>query len=181
MSKNVLVITGSPRKKGNTRKMAAAFIEAAEARGHTVTSIDANDLKIGFCRECYTCFKTGKPCSFDDDFNEIVAPAVMAADAVVFAMPIYWFSIPANVKLVIDKFCSFDTAHKDFSQKEFGLIASCMGPELVFDGMKIAIERSAAYLHSRVFGEVLIPGLKGPDDVNATDGCAQAAALADKL
>ena len=85
MSKKIVVITGSPRKDGNSFAMTDAFIRAAQAKGHTVTRFDAAMMKIGGCHACETCFKTGKACSFDDDFN-LIAPAVLEADALVFTM-----------------------------------------------------------------------------------------------
>ena len=97
MSKKVVVITGSPRKNGNSFAMTDAFIKAAKAKGHTVTRFDAALKKVGGCRACETCFSTGKACTFDDDFN-IIAPAILEADAIVFTMPVYWYSIPAQIK-----------------------------------------------------------------------------------
>lgn len=94
MSKKVVVITGSPRKKGNSFAMTDAFIKAAEEKGHTVTRFDAAMMKVSGCRACESCFKTGKACSFDDAFNTI-APAILESDAVVFTMPVYWYTIPA--------------------------------------------------------------------------------------
>ena len=116
MSKKIVVITGSPRKEGNSFVMTEAFIQAAERRGHTITRFDAAMKNVGGCRACETCFKTGKACSFDDDFNTI-APAIMEADAVVFTMPVYWYSIPAQVKGVIDKLFSFYTAGERHCRK----------------------------------------------------------------
>ena len=79
MSKKIVVITGSPRKNGNSFAMTDAFIKTAEAKGHTITRFDAALKKVGGCRACETCFSTGKACSFDDDFNTI-APAILEAD-----------------------------------------------------------------------------------------------------
>ena len=93
MSKKIVVITGSPRKDGNSFAMTDAFIRAAQAKGHTITRFDAAMMKIGGCHACETCFKTGKACSFDDDFN-LIAPAVLEADALVFTMPVYWYFHP---------------------------------------------------------------------------------------
>ena len=138
MSKKVVVVTGSPRKNGNSFAMTDAFIQAAQAKGHTVTRFDAAMMKIGGCHACETCYKTGKACSFDNDFNTI-APAILEADAVVFTMPVYWYSIPAQIKGVIDRLFSF------------------------------------------VVGEVLVPGVLNAGDIAKTDGCAQAAALAEKF
>lgn len=181
MSKKIVVITGSPRKNGNSFAMTDAFIKAAEAKGHTVTRFDAAMKSVGGCRACETCFKTGKACSFDDDFNTI-APAILEADAVVFTMPVYWYSIPAQIKGVIDRIFSFVVGGKDISGKECGLITCCEEEDLsVMDGVRIPIERSAALLKWHMVGEVLIPGVLNVGDIGKTDGCEQAAALADKF
>ena len=54
MGKNIVVITGSPRKNGNSFAMTDSFIQAAEAKGHTVTRFDAAMMKIGCCHACET-------------------------------------------------------------------------------------------------------------------------------
>ena len=181
MGKKIVVITGSPRKNGNSFAMTDAFIPAAEAKGHTVTRFDAALKKVGGCRACETCFKTGKACSFDDDFNA-VAPAILEADAVVFTMPVYWYSIPAQIKGVIDRLFSFVVGGKDIAGKECGMIVCCEEEDMsVMDGVRIPLERSAALMKWKVVGEVLIPGVLNAGDIAKTDGCAQAAALAEKF
>ena len=181
MSKKIVVITGSPRKNGNSFAMTDAFIQAAEAKGHTVSRFDAAMKKVGGCHACETCFKTGKACSFDDDFNDI-APAILEADAVVFSMPVYWYSIPAQIKGVIDRLFSFVVGGKEIAGKECALITCCEEDDLsVMDGVRIPLERSAALMKWKMVGEVLIPGVLNVGDINKTDGCAQAAALAEKI
>ncbi len=177
----IVVITGSPRKKGNSFAMAEAFIEEAERCGHTVRRFDAAMMKIGGCHACQTCFKTGKACSFDDDFNTI-APEILEADAVVFTTPVYWYSIPTQIKGVIDRIYSFCVAGKDIAGKKCGLITCCEENDMtVMDGVHIPIERSAALLKWDVVGEVLVPGVLNEGDINQTDGCRQAAELAHKF
>ena len=181
MRKNVVVITGSPRRNGNSFAMTDSFIRAAEAKGHAVTRFDAAMLNIGGCRACETCFKTGKACSFDDDFNTI-APAILAADVLVFTMPVYWYSIPAQIKAVIDRIYSLVVGGKDISGKECALIACCEEEDLsVLDGVRIPMERTAALNNWTMVGEVLVPGVLKPGDIDRTDGCRQAAALADQI
>ena len=181
MSKKIVVITGSPRKDGNSFAMTEAFIKAAEAKGHSVIRFDAAMKKLGGCHACETCFKTGKACTFDDDFNTI-APAILEADAVVFTTPVYWYSIPAQIKCVIDRIFSFVVGGKDISGKECALIACCEEDDMsVMDGIRIPIERSAALSKWHMVGEVLVPGVLNVGDIEKTDGCAQAAALADKI
>ena len=181
MSKKIVVITGSPRKNGNSFAMTDAFIRAAEAKGHTVRRFDAAFLNFGGCRACETCFKTGKACSFDDDFNTI-APAILEADAVVFTMPVYWYSIPAQIKGVIDRIYSLVVGGKDIAGKECALIACCEEEDLsVLDGVRIPMERTAALNKWKMVGEVLVPGVLEAGAIAKTDGCAQAAALAGKI
>ena len=179
MGKKILVITGSPRKNGNSFAMTDAFIKAAEAKGHKVTRFDAAMQKIGGCHACETCFKTGKACSFDDDFN-IIAPHIMEADAVVFTMPVYWYSMPAQIKGVIDRIFSFCVAGKDIAGKECALITCCEEDDMsVMDGVRIPYEKSIALLKWKSVGEVLVPGVYKAGDINKTDGCKKAAALAE--
>lgn len=181
MSKKIVVITGSPRKNGNSFAMTDAFIKAAEEKGHRVTRFDAAEMNVSGCHACETCYKTDKACSFDDDFN-LIAPAVLDADVVVFSMPVYWYSIPAQIKAVIDKLYSFCVAEKDIAGKECMLIACCEEDDMsVLDGVRIPVERSAALMKWHMAGEVLIPGVLNTGDIEKTDGCQQAAALADKI
>ena len=181
MSKKIVVITGSPRKDGNSFAMTQAFIEAAEAKGHTVVRFDAAAKNVGGCHACETCYKSGKACSYDDDFNTL-APDILDADAVVFTMPVYWYSIPAQVKGVIDKLFSLVVGGKDIAGKKCALITCCEENDMsVMDGVKVPIERSAALLKWEMVGEVLVPGVLKVGDIANTDGCQKAAALADVI
>lgn len=181
MSKKVVVITGSPRKNGNSFAMTDAFIKAAEAKGHTVTRFDAAIKKLGGCHACETCYSTGKACSFDDEFNTL-APAILEADVIVFTMPVYWYSIPAQIKCVIDRIFSMVVGGKDISGKECALITCCEEHDMtVMDGVRIPIERTAALNKWKMVGEVLIPGVLNVGDIEKTDGCKQAAELADSI
>ncbi len=177
----IVVITGSPRKNGNSFAMTDAFIKEAEQKGHTVSRFDAAFLKIGGCYACMTCYKTGKACSFDDDFN-LIAPAILEADAVVFTMPVYWYSIPSQIKGVIDRLFSLVVGGKDIAGKKCALITCCEEDDMtVMDGVRIPIRRSAALLKWDIVGEVAVPGVLNVGDIDKTDGCRQAAELADKL
>lgn len=177
----IVVITGSPRKNGNSFAMTEAFIKEAEKRGNAVQRFDAAFMKIGGCHACETCYKTGKACSFDDDFN-LIAPALLEADAVVYTMPVYWYSIPSQIKGVIDRVFSFVVGGKNIAGKKCGLIACCEEEDVtVIDGVRVPIERSAALLKWNMVGEVLIPGVLNTGDIDKTDGCRQAAALMNKF
>ena len=181
MSKKIVVITGSPRKNGNSFAMTDAFIRAAEGKGHTVTRFDAAAKNVGGCRACETCYSTGKACTFDDDFNTI-APAIVEADAIVFTMPVYWYSIPAQIKGVIDRIFSLVVGGKDIAGKECALIACCEEDDMsVMDGIRVPMERMCALNKWKMVGEVLVPGVLNAGDIDKTDGCKKAAALADAI
>ena len=178
MGKKIVVITGSPRKDGNSFAMTDAFIKAAEAKGHTVTRFDAAMKNIGGCHACMTCFKTGKACSFDDDFN-VIAPVILEADAIVFTTPVYWYSIPAQIKGVIDRIFSLVVGGKDIAGKECALITCCEEDDMtVMDGVRVPMERMCALNKWKMVGEVLVPGVLNVGDIDKTDGCKKAADLA---
>ena len=106
----------------------------------------------------------------------------MEADAVVFTMPTYWYSIPAQIKGVVDRQFSFVVGGKDIAGKKCGLIACCEEDDVtVMDGIRMPLERSAALLKWEMAGEVLITGVLDEGDINKTDGCKQAAELAHKF
>lgn len=182
MGKKILVITGSPRKDGNTFAMTDSFIKAAEAKGHSVKRFDAAFANVGGCRACETCYSTGKACSFDDDFNTI-APTILESDAIVFSAPVYWYTFPAQIKAVLDRMFSFAVGGKDeIHGKECALITCCEESDMgVMDGLIGPLERAAALMKWSVVGSVRVPGVYKMGDISSTDGCAQAAALAEKF
>ena len=177
----ITIITGSPRKKGNSFAMTDAFIREAEACGHTIQRFDAAFMKVGGCHACMTCYKTGKACSFNAEFDAI-ATSILDSEAVVFTMPVYWYSIPAQIKGVIDCLFSLVVGGKAVAGKRWALIACCEEEDrTVLDGVRIPMERTAALLKWDLAGEVLVPGVLNEGDIEKTDGCKQAAALAHKF
>ena len=125
--KNILVITGSPRKDGNTDLLAKAFIEGAEKSGNKVMLFDAGKAKISGCVACNTCFTKGKACSFNDDFDKL-APMLENADMVVFCTPLYWFTFSAQLKAAIDRMYSFQFGKKELKVKE-AILMVCAGTD----------------------------------------------------
>lgn len=177
----ITVITGSPRKPGNSFAMTQAFIDEAHRCGHTLERFDAAFLQIGGCHACMGCYKTGKACAFDDDFNRI-APAILDSQAVLFSMPVYWYSIPAQIKGVIDRLFSLVVGGQPVAGKKCGLITCCEEHDpTVMDGVRIPLERTAALLQWEMVGEVLVPGVLEAGAIQQTDGCQQAADLAHKF
>ena len=98
----ILVLTGSPRKNGNSATLADNFIKGAQEAGHHIERFDAAFKKVHSCVACNHCGMDGD-CIFNDDFN-FVREHIVDADAVVFATPMYYFGISAQLKTVIDRF-----------------------------------------------------------------------------
>ncbi|MDO5113892.1 MAG: flavodoxin family protein [Planctomycetia bacterium] len=104
----VLIITGSPRKNGNSNVLAERFAQGAKEAGHEVVRFDAAMKKVHPCMACERCASEGK-CAFEDDF-EFVRKHILDADGVVFATPMYYFGISAQLKAVIDRFYAINEA-----------------------------------------------------------------------
>ena len=102
----ILVITGSPRKNGNSNTLADNFIKGAQEAGHTVVRFDSAFKNVHPCIACNKCGMNGQ-CVFKDDF-EFVKANIIDSDAVVFATPMYYFGISAQIKAVIDRFCAIN-------------------------------------------------------------------------
>lgn len=99
--KNILIISSSYRLQGNSDLLADAFMKGAQAKGNIVEKILLNDKQIQFCRGCLVCQKTGK-CIIKDDANEIVKK-MKNADVIVFATPIYFYSMCGQLKTLLDR------------------------------------------------------------------------------
>ncbi len=102
MSKRILILSGSPRKNGNSAALCQAFARGATENGHQVETVYLRDLKIGYCRACYHCQKSGGICVIKDDMSEILKK-IHAADVIVMASPVYFYSINAQMKTLIDR------------------------------------------------------------------------------
>lgn len=101
MSKKILVISTSPRKGGNSDRLADAFLQGAQDGGNQVEKIWLGNKTIGFCKGCLTCQDTQR-CIIQDDAVEI-AKKMQAADAIVFATPIYYYGMCGQMKTMLDR------------------------------------------------------------------------------
>ncbi len=102
-TKQVLVILGSPRKKGNSSTLAARISRGARAAGAEVETVFLQSLNISPCRGCDACQKNdSKGCAIRDDMQKIY-PKLIRADAWVIASPVYWFTMSAQTKGFMDR------------------------------------------------------------------------------
>lgn len=99
--KNVVIISSSPRVGGNSETLAKEFERGAKEAGHNVEFISLRDYNLKYCTACYSCHKTGK-CILDDGMNEI-SEKLLKANVIVFATPVYFYSMCGQLKVFIDR------------------------------------------------------------------------------
>jgi multimeric flavodoxin WrbA len=99
-----VIVEASPKRDGNSVTLAKEFIRGLrENQMAEITELYLDDLDIQFCRGCWTCIKMGEPgCVIEDDMTWIY-PKLNDADVIVFATPIYWWHINAQMKKFIDR------------------------------------------------------------------------------
>ncbi|MCD7782177.1 MAG: flavodoxin family protein [Methanosphaera sp.] len=118
--KNVLVLMGSPRLDGNTNILCDQFIKAAKETGANIEKIFVQEKNIKYCYGCNACFKTGNDncLKIDDDMPEIL-DSMQKADVIVFATPVYFYTLSGQLKVLIDRTVP---RYQKFSDKEVYII-----------------------------------------------------------
>ena len=112
MSKKVLILSGSPRKGGNSDLICDEFMRGAAESGNDVEKVRPAEKKIGYCHACYYCGDHEGQCAFKDDMAELLQKMI-DADILVLASPVYFYSIDAQLKAVIDRTVARWTEVKD--------------------------------------------------------------------
>lgn len=108
MSQKVLIVNGSPRKKGNSAALSKRVADGARSAGAKVETFFLHTMNIKPCTACDACRKKlKKDCVIKDDMQALY-PKMKTADAIVIASPIYWFTVSAQTKLVMDRCYAFE-------------------------------------------------------------------------
>ena len=120
MSKKVLVISASPRKDGNSDLLSDQFILGAEEAGNTAEKIFLKEYMVNYCRACDACQNNGGVCIQDDDMSNIL-DKMIEADVIVLATPVYFYTMNAQLKTLIDRTYA---RYISIADKEFYFIAT---------------------------------------------------------
>lgn len=115
--KNILILSASPRRHGNSDLLCDRFAAGATASGHKVEKIFLADKTVGYCRGCGVCNTTHK-CVQRDDMVEILDKMVRA-DVIVLATPIYFYTMDGQMKTLIDRTVP---RYTEISDKDFYFI-----------------------------------------------------------
>lgn len=169
----VISILGSPRKKGNTAKALSWVEEELRARGHEVEHVDIVDHDIHGCVECYYCQSNpGQAgCAQKDDANPLFE-RMAAADAVVYASPLFCWEFSGQIKPFIDRHFCLSSGyggpnHRSMVEgRRAALVVTAGGPiEGNADLIMTAFERMAGYLKMPVAGQLVIPFCTTPAEM----------------
>lgn len=137
--KKVLILSGSPRKGGNSDILCDEFARGAAEAGHQVEKIRIAEKNIGYCRGCYAC-QNGGVCAIRDDMAELMQKMI-DCDVMVLASPVYFYSVDAQLKAVIDRSVARWTEVRD---KEFYYIVTAADGEKEAAATTIACFRGYA-------------------------------------
>ena len=165
MSKNIVILNGSPRKNGNTSALTAEFTRGAQESGNTVTEFHLNEMNI---RGCLGCCGGGKnhesPCVQKDDMQKIY-PVYKAADVVVLATPLYYWTISGQLKMAFDRLFAVAECDSNYTnpKKNTVLIMAAEGDE--FEESLYWYERLDKHLGWKSLGKVLCGGVLNVGDI----------------
>ena len=163
MAKKVLILSGSPRKNGNSNALCKEFLRGVTDSGNVGEIINVSEKNIGYCRACYACKETGV-CAINDDMAEILEKMI-ECDVLVLASPVYFYSIDAQLKALIDRTVVRWTEVKD---KELYYIVTMADEELSSADTTLACFRGYADCieGAKECGVVIGNGVYTPGEIN---------------
>ena len=138
MNRKILIISSSPRKNGNSDLLCDEFLKGALEAGHKANKISLSDKKVKYCKACDVCQK-GKPCVIDDDMEKILQKMI-DADVIVLATPVYFYTMNAQLKTLIDRTYA---RYTEITDKDFYFIITAADEEE--KNMQRAIESLRAF------------------------------------
>lgn len=122
-AKKVLILLGSPRRKGNSAVLAQHLSRGVEKAGSEVDTLYLQGMKIEPCTGCDECHSGNSVGCIIHDSMQDVYIKLRESDAIVFASPVYWFSVSAQLKTVIDRIYAIGGGGKDILRgKEVGIL-----------------------------------------------------------
>ena len=157
MAKQILILNTSPRKKGNSHLLSAALSQGAEAAGHQVEILDLGASSIQPCLGCDHCRREPGICVQKDGMDK-VREAIDRADMVVFSGPLYYYGLPAQMKIVIDRLYAYGAA---YPKRSCMLLMTCADQEMKsFAAAELNYQMGLLdYIGWQDVGRLLVPGL----------------------
>lgn len=156
----IVVLLGSPNRQGSSHLLAECFRQGAQEAGHTVEIIDVAHADIHPCTGCIHCGYEG-PCSQKDEVESIRAK-ILDADMMVFATPLYYYGMSAQLKMLVDRFCAFNSSIHSKHMKSALLTVAWNSDNWTFDPLEAHYKTLVRYLNLQDMGMVLGYGCGTP-------------------
>ena len=169
---NILILSGSPRKGGNTDLLVEAFVKGASQKHH-VEVVSVRDYKVNPCMGCNACFRNESyPCAQKDDMP-LSYEKMAVADMLVIASPVYFYGLSAQLKAVIDR--CHNPIRDTFRIKKTAilLVGAASLPEL-FDSILIQYQLCLKFFRLEDIGHILVRGVKDKGDIEKTEALNKA-------
>ena len=163
---NILILSGSPRKDGNTEMLVDAFAKGTMEH-HQVEIVSVRDYKVNPCLGCNACFMNDDHTCVQKDDMSAIYEKMNQADMLVIASPVYFYGISAQLKIVIDRFHNpiRDTFH--IKKMALLLVGAATLPEL-FDAILTEYSLCLKYFNIEDAGKILVRGVKDKGDIKGT-------------
>lgn len=172
MGKRVLILSSSPRKNGNSDTLCHNFAKGAEDNGNEVSEIFINEKDINFCKACAYCEKHNGACTHHDDMAEIINE-ILKSDVIVFASPVYFYSVSGQLKTLIDRLVAVYTKIKN--KEIYYILTAAENGADTFKRAAECIDGLCDCLSSVKFkGAVYAGGVWKHGDINSTKYIKQA-------
>ncbi len=150
----ILVLTGSPRAKGNSAAMADAFIEGAKSAGHEVVRFDVAKMNINGCLGCEYCHTKGEgKCVQKDDMVQIYEH-LADCDMIVFASAVYYWTLTAQLQAALHRFYAIGYPPK---ATKFAYLLSSGSPG-VYDAIDSQLKSSFDFMKIDIVGRITANG-----------------------
>ena len=156
----VIVLMGSPNRKGSTNILVEEFKRGAEEAGHTIEIIDVCHADIHPCTGCVVCGYEG-PCVQKDDV-EVIRKKILVSDMVIFATPLYYYGMSAQLKTMVDRFCAFNSSLNSRHLKSALLAVAWNSDNWTFDALEAHYKTLVRYINFEDKGMVLGYGCGSP-------------------
>lgn len=160
MTLDIVILMGSPNKKGSTNILVEQFVKGAREAGHTCEIIDVCHADIHPCTGCVRCGYEG-PCVQKDDVEAIRAK-LLKSEMVVFATPLYYYGMSAQLKTVVDRFCAYNSSLNSRHLKSALLTVAWNADNWTFDALTAHYKTLVRYIRLRDMGMVLGYGCGTP-------------------
>lgn len=161
----VLVLEGSPHRRGTTNTLADEFIRGAREKGHEVEVLDVAHSDLHPCLGCDRCGMDGK-CIQKDDGNKILQK-ILESDCLVFVTPVYYFGMSAQLKTLIDRFYAKNGAITRRHLKVASIAAAWNDDETVMKALNAHLDILASYLEMEEVGRVMARGAGNPEMIKS--------------